>query len=98
MAPLARRRCLRISPDGQRQRVVTSGSSVVFHPGVRLRHNQPAAETKWRRRQGSETVSSGVLVAIVKAGGYLDADRVGAFAGELGGAIDAGATRLLVDL
>jgi anti-anti-sigma regulatory factor len=70
----------------------------VFHPGVRLRHHQPAAETKWGPREGSETVSSGVLVVIVKAGGYLDADRVGAFAGELGGAIDAGATRLLVDL
>jgi anti-anti-sigma regulatory factor len=71
---------------------------VVFHPGVRLRHHLPAAETGSGQRLGSETVSSGVLVAIVTAGGYLDADYVGAFAAELGKAIDAGASRLLVDL
>jgi anti-anti-sigma regulatory factor len=45
-----------------------------------------------------ETVSFGVLVAIVKAGGYMDANHVDPFADELNEAIDAGASRLLVDL
>jgi anti-anti-sigma regulatory factor len=69
----------------------------VFHPGVRLRHHYRATETA-AQSLGSETVSSGVLVAIVKAGGYLDADHVDSFAHELERAIAAGATRLLVDL
>jgi anti-anti-sigma regulatory factor len=69
----------------------------VFHPGVRLRHHCRPAETA-AQSLGSETVSSGVLVAIVKAGGYLDADHVDSFAHELERAIAAGATRLLVDL
>jgi anti-anti-sigma regulatory factor len=38
-----------------------------------------------------------VLVAIVEAGGYMDAYRVDPFADELNRAIDAGASRLLVD-
>lgn len=43
-------------------------------------------------------VSSGVLMAMVNAQGTLDARRVEAFAAEVANALDAGATRLLVDL
>jgi anti-anti-sigma regulatory factor len=71
---------------------------VVFHPGVRIRHRHGAVETTSRERVGSESVSSGVLVAIVKAGGYIDAYRADAFGDQLNEAIDAGASRLLVDL
>jgi anti-anti-sigma regulatory factor len=74
-----------------------SGSPVVFHPGVRLRHRHRAVETSGQRVD-SESVSSGVLVAIVTTGGYIDAYSADAFGDELNGAIDAGASRLLVDL
>ena len=43
-------------------------------------------------------VSSGVLMAIVNAQGTLDARRVEPFAAEVANALEAGATRLLVDL
>jgi anti-anti-sigma regulatory factor len=81
---------------GQVLKIVTSRSPAVYHPGVRLRHR--AVETTWQQRERSETVSSGVLVAIVKAAGCLDANHVDSFAHELDRAIAAGASRLLVDL
>jgi anti-anti-sigma regulatory factor len=43
-------------------------------------------------------ISSGVLMAIVNARGVIDANHVGPFARELTRAVDAGATKLLVDL
>ena len=56
---------------------------------VRERHSAPAAST---------VVSSNVLLAIVNAGGVIDAGTVDPFEGELVGAVRAGATKLLVDL
>jgi hypothetical protein len=90
------RACLRTDLGGQLFEVVTSRSPAVYHPGERLRHR--AVETAWQQRERSETVSSGVLVAIVKAGGVVDANHVDSFAHELDRAIAAGASRLLVDL
>src|SRR5947209_14900312 len=45
-----------------------------------------------------EPVSASVLLAIVNAYGTVDARKAGALAGELARTIEAGATRLLVDL
>jgi anti-anti-sigma regulatory factor len=43
-------------------------------------------------------VSSNVLLAIVNARGVIDGESAAPFARELGQAVDAGATKLLVDL
>jgi anti-anti-sigma factor len=61
--------------------------------------------TSWRRRRPGSAdgtargvVSPGVLVAIVNAGGTIDGGSVAAFEHEVGRTVDAGASRLLVDL
>lgn len=50
------------------------------------------------RPRPEQLVSSGVLMAIVNARGVLDAQNVSPLAREVGRALEAGATRLLVDL
>jgi len=45
-----------------------------------------------------QLLSSGVLMAIVNARGVLDGPNVSPFSHEVGQALEAGATRLLVDL
>ena len=47
---------------------------------------------------GVQASSSPVLVAVVRAGGVIDATHVEPLVAELTGAMDAGATKLLVDL
>jgi anti-anti-sigma regulatory factor len=51
-----------------------------------------------REEQAPAVVSSNVLVAIVNARGVIDASGVPALARELDSAVDAGATKLIVDL
>jgi anti-anti-sigma regulatory factor len=75
---------------------MSAGSTAILHPLARSRQRP-------RRASGAsvperEAVSSAVLMAIVNAGGIIDANHVGPFARELARAVDAGATRLLVDL
>jgi anti-anti-sigma regulatory factor len=47
---------------------------------------------------GAQASSSPVLVAVVRGGGVIDAMHVESLVAELTGAMDAGATKLLVDL
>jgi anti-anti-sigma factor len=62
-------------------------TTAVFHPRVTS-----------RRRDQFEPASSGILVGMVRAQGPLDAEHVESVEHELAHAIEAGATRLLVDL
>jgi anti-anti-sigma regulatory factor len=50
------------------------------------------------RNAPAAVVSSNVLVALVDARGAIDADGAAGLERELGGALDAGATRVIVDL
>ena len=65
---------------------------------------QAMLSSRKRRNSGAAdgtpdgVVSPGVLVAIVNAGGTIDAGSVASFEHEVGRALEAGATRLLVDL
>jgi anti-anti-sigma regulatory factor len=59
----------------------------------------------WRRHRSpsgggteNDLVSPGVIVAIVNAGGTIDGDSVATFEHEVGRTLEAGASRLLVDL
>src|SRR5262245_12004097 len=49
-------------------------------------------------RQAHAAAPSGVLMAIVHARGFIDAEHVEPFARELGRGVDAGATKVIVDL
>jgi anti-anti-sigma regulatory factor len=69
-------------------------SGTLLHPRGQRRGTPSAAADS--ALEGA--VSSGVLMAIVNAQGVLDSRGAGPFEAEVGHALDAGATRLLVDL
>ena len=68
--------------------------AITLHP----RSHRRASRARGGSGPDEAAVSSGVLMAMVNAEGMLDARRVEPFAREVGNALDAGATRLLVDL
>ena len=68
--------------------------AITLHP----RSHRHTSRVRGDSGPDDAAVSSGVLMAIVNAQGKLDAPRVEPFAQEVGNAIEAGATRLLVDL
>jgi anti-anti-sigma regulatory factor len=68
--------------------------AITLHP----RSHRHGSRARGDSAPDEAAVSSGVLMAIVNAQGVLDARRVEPFAAEVGHALEAGATRLLVDL
>jgi anti-anti-sigma regulatory factor len=71
---------------------MSAANAAILHPWGH-RHRSRTVEAK-----AEESVSSGVLMAIVNAGGVLDAGGAEPFAREVDHALEAGATRILVDL
>ena len=67
---------------------MSARTAAILHPRFRA-HDAKAPES---------VVSSNVLLAIVNARGVIDAGSVTPFAHELGHAVKAGATKILVDL
>jgi anti-anti-sigma regulatory factor len=67
---------------------MSARTAAILHPRFRAQN---------AKAPGS-VVSSNVLLAIVNARGVIDAGSVAPFAYELGHAVEAGATKILVDL
>ncbi len=67
---------------------MSARTAAILHPRFRA-HDAKAP---------GSVVSSNVLLAIVNARGVIDAGSVAPFASELGHAVEAGATKILVDL
>jgi len=72
-----------------------TSSAITLHPRS---HRRGSGVRGGSAPSDEAAVSSGVLMAIVNAQGSLDARRVEPFDAEVGHALEAGATRLLVDL
>lgn len=67
---------------------MSAHASAIFHPRFRARG----------AKRPDSAVSTNVLLAIVNARGIIDVGSVALFESELGQAVEAGATKILVDL
>jgi anti-anti-sigma regulatory factor len=77
--------------------MVTNANQMTLYPLLNASHELEPDEPH-EGRPGVRASSSSVLVALVPAGGVIDAMHVEPLVAELTGAMDAGATKLLVDL
>ncbi len=77
--------------------MVTNANQTILYPLLNAPHALEPDEPH-EGPPGVQASSSSVLVALVPAGGVIDAMHVEPLVAELTGAMDAGATKLLVDL
>jgi len=83
--------------NGSLVRTVTNANGTTLYPLLNERR-RPESDEPDEGQPGVQASSSSVLAAVVPAGGVIDAMHVEPLVAELTGAMDAGATKLLVDL
>jgi anti-anti-sigma regulatory factor len=83
--------------SGALVRMVTNATQTTLYPLLNERRG-PDPDELDEGQPGVPASSSSVLAAVVPAGGVIDALHVEPLVAELTGAMDAGATKLLVDL
>jgi anti-anti-sigma regulatory factor len=81
--------------SGALVRMVPNATQTTLYPLLNARRGPGEPDED---QPGLQASSSSVLVAVVPAGGVIDAIHVEPLVAELTGAMDAGATKLLVDL